>query len=65
MGMGIAWCHTWVGQAPSIRPAFSTAGVILSGVLSMNGAFFATALASGIATIAMGLVANAPIALAP
>ena len=30
-----------------------------------NGIFFATALASGIFTIVMGLVANAPIALAP
>lgn len=33
--------------------------------MSTNGAFFATALASGIFTIIMGLVANAPIALAP
>lgn len=40
-------------------------GVILSGVISANGSFFATALSSGIFTIMMGLVANAPIALAP
>lgn len=33
--------------------------------ISVNGAFFATALSSGIFTIVMGLVANAPIALAP
>ena len=41
-------------------------GVILSGTgISKNGAFFATALASGIFTFLMGLLVNVPVALAP
>jgi AGZA family xanthine/uracil permease-like MFS transporter len=33
--------------------------------MSVSGSFFATALSSGIFTFVMGVVANAPIALAP